>query len=411
MFFPGLWLTTQMKRLLILILSISLSGLSVAQAVPGKIGAPCTKIDSLTHVSGVTLICATSGKKLLWKKFQASQPAKTAPAPQTPSAPTSAPQTPSAPTSAPIDPMVQAAYTTFDHKSCAGQQSNFNVTYFVAPDYSPEMLAKQKALYSQAMACYNGYFDKKIDIAIAIGNQNDSSFLLSQTLSGKPLLDSTFSRWVPDNAVKIAATGNGNGPRGAGAAGWNISLNSAWVVVIDSTFNSSPDAHAASHEFVHILQSYSRAKLFDRYDQADRSADYVNMASWFWEGTAELFSYDSINPTAKGFDASMLEARYQAKETPSLNKITTNDEVVATLQKLQEPAYQDGNLMNYALGSVICEYTLATYGYAKYWQLMKNAGVYKDFNENLKATLGLGLNELFVNAAPFILSQWKLNNF
>ena len=107
----------------------------------------------------------------------------------------------------------------------------------------------------------------------------------------------------------------------------------------------------------------------------------------------------------------MLEARYQAKETPSLNKITTNDEVVATLQKLQEPAYQEGNLMNYALGSVICEYTLATYGYAKYWQLMKNAGVYKDFNENLKATLGLGLNELFVNAAPFILSQWKLNNF
>jgi hypothetical protein len=70
------------KRLLILILCISLSGLSVAQAVPGKIGAPCSKINSLTHVSGVTLICSTSGKKLLWKKFQASQPAKTAPAPK-----------------------------------------------------------------------------------------------------------------------------------------------------------------------------------------------------------------------------------------------------------------------------------------------------------------------------------------
>jgi hypothetical protein len=57
-----------MKRLLTLILGISLSGLSVAEAVPGKMGAPCTKINSLTHVSGVTLICSTSGKKLLWKR-------------------------------------------------------------------------------------------------------------------------------------------------------------------------------------------------------------------------------------------------------------------------------------------------------------------------------------------------------
>jgi hypothetical protein len=57
-----------MRRITILVLAISLSGLSAAQAAPGKIGGPCSKINSLTHVSGLTLICATSGKRLLWKK-------------------------------------------------------------------------------------------------------------------------------------------------------------------------------------------------------------------------------------------------------------------------------------------------------------------------------------------------------
>ena len=57
-----------MKRLLILILTFSLTGLSATQAAPGKIGGPCSKINSLTHVSGVTLVCTSSGKKLVWKK-------------------------------------------------------------------------------------------------------------------------------------------------------------------------------------------------------------------------------------------------------------------------------------------------------------------------------------------------------
>ena len=57
-----------MKRLLVLILAFSLAGISAAQPAPGKIGGPCGKINSLTHVSGVTLVCGLSGKKLVWKK-------------------------------------------------------------------------------------------------------------------------------------------------------------------------------------------------------------------------------------------------------------------------------------------------------------------------------------------------------
>jgi len=390
-----------MKRLLILTLSISLAGLSTAQAAPGKIGGPCSKIDSLTHVSGQTLVCASSGKKLVWKKFEVNPSAKSAP---------SAPAQSSSP-AVTIDPLVQKAFSAFDHASCAGSHPNFSAEYLVSPNYPAAMLQKQKVLFEQAMGCYNKYFDRQIKISIALGNEKDGDFLAGRTILGNPMFDATQIHWIHDFSSRIAATGNGNGNRAAGSAGWSVKNDQAWVVMIDSSFNTAPDPHMASHEFVHILQSYSRSKFFQTYGDGSSSKDYVNMPPWFWEGTGELFSYESIKPTAQQFNAQMLEARNQGKEAPSLNKITTTDQVITTLELLQAPTNQEANMMTYALGSVMCEYILGTYGYSTYWKIMQNAGVYQDFNENLQQSIGLNLKDLYAKAAPFILSQWKLNNF
>ena len=201
--------------------------------------------------------------------------------------------------------------------------------------------------------------------------------------------------------------------RGAGSAGWSTTTNSAWVIMLDSSLNTSPDAHIAGHEFVHILQSYSKSVFFPLYGDGSTSADYLNLPTWFWEGTAELFSYASITATAGAFSAQMRDVRNQGKGAPTLNKISTPDGVVSTLKILNDPANpgNEGNNMFYALGSVMCEYILATYGYDKYWQIMKNAGVYKDFNENLQKTIGISMNDLFVTSAPWVLSQWKQNKF
>jgi hypothetical protein len=394
-----MWLNIVMKRLLISILSMSLSGVCVAQAAPAKIGGPCSKINSFTHVSGVTLVCSTSGKKLVWKKLDTNQPTESGSTPQGSSS------------SLAIDPLVQKAFSTFDRVSCSGSHPNLSAEYLVSPNYSATMLEKQKILFDQAMGCYNQYFDRKVKISIALGTEKDGEFLASRTISGNPMFDASQIRWIQGSAARITATGNGTGNRAAGSAGWNVGNDQAWIVMLDSTFNTAPDSHMASHEFVHILQSYSRSKFFKTYGDGSTSRDYVNMPPWFWEGTAELFSYESIKSTVQSFNAQMLEARNQGKESPSLNKITNTDQVISTLELLQAPTNQEANMMNYALGSVACEYILGTYGYSSYWKIMQNAGMYQDFNENLQQSIGINLKDLYAKAAPFILSQWKQNNF
>ena len=310
-----------------------------------------------------------------------------------------------------IDPIVLKAFNAYNHASCKGTHPNFTATYLTSPTYSPEMLAKQKVLFEQAMSCYSAYFDKPITINIALATEKDYDFMAAQKSGNQPLFDSHQLPWIQFMMHRIYPSSHLG--RGAGSAGWSTTTNSAWVIMLDSSLNTSPDAHIAGHEFVHILQSYSKSVFFPLYGDGSTSADYLNLPTWFWEGTAELFSYASITATAGAFSAQMRDVRNQGKGAPTLNKISTPDGVVSTLKILNDPANpgNEGNNMFYALGSVMCEYILATYGYDKYWQIMKNAGVYKDFNENLQKTIGISMNDLFVTSAPWVLSQWKQNKF
>lgn len=269
------------------------------------------------------------------------------------------------------------------------------------------MLAQQKVLFEQAMSCYNAYFDKSVNINIALLTENDYDFLAAQTTGGTPTFDAIQLRWAKFMMDRI----NSGAGRFAGSAGWSTSTNSAWVLMIDSTKSTVPDAHGAAHEFVHILQSYSKSGLFPFYGDGANDDTYVNLPNWFWEGTAELFSYASISNSAGTFSAQMAEARTQGNGAPTLNKISTTSEVIKTLTSLKAPSSQEANSMMYALGSVASEYLLSMYGYKKYFQIMKGAAAFKDFDENLKSAIGLSQEELFTKAAPFILSQWKLTKF
>jgi hypothetical protein len=381
-----------MRNRLIFALSVSLlvTPILPAHAEP-KLGAVCKRESDIAHMPSGILICTKVGKTLKYISGNANAAG---------SAATAIPDKD-------VDPTVLKIYKNYNHAACKEKHPNFTATYLSSPTYKPAMLAQQKVLFEQAMSCYNGYFDHNVTINIAVLTESDYEFLASQMTNGVATFDAIQLRWAKFMMERLAS---GAG-RFAGSAGWNVATNSAWVLMIDSSKSAMPDAHGAAHEFVHILQSYSKSGFFPYYGDGSSDADYLNVPNWFWEGTAELFSYASISSSAGIFSAQMAQARTQANGAPSLKKIANATEVITTIKKLGAPSNQEANSMMYALGSVVCEYLLATYGYAKYWQIMQNAGTYKDFSENLKATIGVTQDEFFAKAAPFVFSQWKLSKF
>lgn len=371
---------------LLLILCLGL-GFSFPAEASVRVGSLCKHVGDTSLSTDGNLVCVKVGNKLNFQRIPKKASTSASSGNQS------------------FDQLIAKAYDAYDHKSCEGTHPNFRATYLVSANYKPTMLAQQKNLFERAMSCYNNYFDHPISINVALVTEKDYDFLASQIVDGHSTFDNIQLRWANFMMDRIS-----KGPgRFAGSAGWSVPVSSAWVIMIDSGSSNSPDSHGAAHEFVHILQSYSKSNLFPHYGDGSSPADYVNMPTWFWEGTAELFSYESLSKSASDLRFNMFEVRNQGKESPSLNRISNEAQFTSTMKLLESPDGQEANMMCYALGSVVSEYILANFGSQKYFQIMQNAGVYKDFSENLKNSIGLTTSELYAKAAPFALSQWREN--
>jgi len=369
--------------------------LSQAQAAPVAGGA-CKTIGSITHIGGMSYTCQQVGKNRIYVL-----PKKGAT-----SASTSAQNKAGS-----VDPLRAKAYSTLNPKVCGTSHSNIELKYEVAPDYSPDGTQKQKKLFDAISNCYNKFFGKKISVEIYLATQNDFALLQSMKDSaGVATFDTAQLSWAKSQMEHISATGSGNGVRFAGSAAWSVPHQNAWSILINSTYGPSADAHVAAHEFVHILQTFARRQGF-MLPSEDSLSVPAGLPDWYWEGTAELFSFATVSPTIADFDSYMDVAKSEAKNSPSINHIGDQDTLVQRMQAIVSPANQDDIGMAYALGKMICEYVLGTYGYEKYIALIHATGAHQDFSDALVATIGKNQDQLFKDAAPYVLSQWKKANF
>ncbi len=89
------------------------------------------------------------------------------------------------------------------------------------------------------------------------------------------------------------------------------------------------------------------------------------------------------------------------------NKMQTEADVFDMLEKTiswNNPQYSE---MAYPVGQVLWEYIIGTYGFDAYMKFLKNVPVLSSYEENLMAVTGKSKNELYKDAAPYIISTWK----
>jgi hypothetical protein len=386
-----------MKRIgLVLVLSITISSIFLNAWAAPQVGGPCKTLGSITHIGGVSYTCQQVGKNKIYAL------------PKKVSAP---PSTSEQTKAAPIELVRTKAFSALNPKVCSTNHSNIELTYQIAPDYSPDGAKKQKELFDSIANCYNNFFGRKIGVSIYLFTQNDLSLLESmKDTSGSALFDSAQINWARSQMDHISATGSGNGVRFAGSAAWSVSHQNAWSILINSTYGPSADAHVAAHEFVHILQTFARRQGFALPSEDSLSVP-DGLPDWYWEGTAELFSFATISQNIADFNSYMDVAKSEAKNSPSINHIMDESVLIQRMQAIVSPTNQDDIGMAYALGKMICEYFLGTYGYDKYLALIHATGVHQNFSDALMATVGKNQDQLFKDSAPYILSQWEKANF
>ena len=79
-----------------------------------------------------------------------------------------------------------------------------------------------------------------------------------------------------------------------------------------------------------------------------------------------------------------------------------------TIDVLKDIEYQEKNPdaaeASYSVGGLVFEWLIAEYGFASYKKLVENQIIGKSFEDNLKTSLGLTLDQLYRASAPHVLA-------
>ena len=85
--------------------------------------------------------------------------------------------------------------------------------------------------------------------------------------------------------------------------------------------------------------------------------------------------------------------------------------VSSSVQALKSMEYRNKNNeaheASYSIGQLVFEWLIAEYGFGAYKRLIENQLIGRNFEDNLKASVGINLEELYRKSAPHVIAAFN----
>jgi hypothetical protein len=391
-----------MRKIILGIATISLT-FSVASAVAAtqpKAGSTCTKLNQVSGTGAAKILCTKVANRLVWSKAPAVAPIQ--PIASTPT-PTPSPTATKNQAEVNVDLLRIKAYKELHKVTCSSSHPNIVVTKTVGAGVTSEAAGIFDKLSESAFNCFNSYFPKSINLQLFYITEKDldvvnsgiAPLLLPADLDH---LKSTLNDSVNHVWGSIGSVG--------GIAKYNSATNTAYFVLHLSSYHQivPSEYKTVMHEFTHILQSYGRkdAKLNSEQSFFD------NFPGYFSEGGAETLGYAFAATSEKEFNDFVIEGEKHSNHSlADAFNLKYPADVITQLKTVSFPKSRFEKDFQYNFGELFCEYILGTYGLDKFLELMKNGSQFPLWADNVQATLGLSLDKLYSDAAPWMLPLWN----
>lgn len=435
-------------RLKFLALLLSLTLVTSAASAAVKAGATCSKLGATSTSAGKKYTCIKSGKKLVWNKGVTVL----APKPTVSPTPTALPSPSPTPTSTPIptptptldrnkgalrgsqfiyrinngvlerlisgsneytstdsrlesefDQIRVKAFKEIHNYQTTGSHSNIEIIYSITENY-PKDIAEAVKIGVEFTANYlSAIIPEKIRVAVTLVTEKDKDFINSKV----PELSRPDQVQVALSNVERYQPGGIAG--GSGSAGYNrerAGFPGGFYLGTAASYSSVSFywPEVPSHELAHVLQMYFTTKS----NTPSQDAFYKKFPTNFIEGSANTLGHAwAVNNLGWYSDESDYTVKRYMEGYSGPNKMKTESEVIEMLAKTadsNDPIYFQ---MTYPVGQVLWEYLIGTYGFDKYIVFLKNSYSTSSYEENLQTTYGLSKDQIYKNAAPYILSVWN----
>jgi len=381
-----------MKRALATVLasSIALSLTFTSAAAFILPGSPCKKLGEEKISSGSKYTCIKSGKKFMWRAGELR-----------------------------YETTKLKAYAEIRSRAKAGNLNNVSLVYHVSNNFPKDLKDLYVSQVEYASKLYGSFFTKKEVINIYMYTEKDENYLRSQKI---------LAQYLDDHLPWFEAWRQGRDRQhNIGLAAWymehppGVFEGHAGVLVSSNATNTSLRKYAIQvmpHEYWHVIQDYFfRTKLEEKFqERADRRMDgrdfySLHFPTTFREGSANTISFAMASQTKNEYldlYASFMQEKRNQRDITVFATLTTTAAVEKALKQIEDRRkFSEAHEASYSLGALLYEWVIAEYGFDAYKRLIENQMTGDSFEDNVKASLGMSVSEMYKGAAPHILAAFN----
>jgi len=383
-----------MKRTLAVALTasiaLSLPFVSTSASASIKPGSKCKQLNQLKVDLGQSYICIQKGKKLNWAN-QAVHYKETK----------------------------LKAYSEIRSRTDSGNLDNVTLVYHASNSFPKDLKKLYTSQVEYASKLLGPFFSKKEVMNIYMYTERDEKLLRSHKI---------LSRYLDEHTPWFADWRQGKyREHNLGLAAWYLETTPgvyeghAGVLVSSEANTKSLRKYAIQvmpHEYWHVAQDYFfRAKFEDLYQKrSDKKMDgqdfySMHFPTTFREGSANTISFALASNTKKEYldlYTDFIREKKQQREVKLFATLTSTAAVESALKKIEDKRkFSEAHESSYSLGSLLYEWLIAEYGFDAYKKIIENQMIGSKFEDNIKASLGMPVSELYKKAAPHILAAFS----
>ena len=268
----------------------------------------------------------------------------------------------------------------------------------------PSLVKMYKKLNTDALTYWQSQFVKPLPYRMVVGTEKDRAeykTILSESENGPnslPMINSFFDRYANlQDYEKVRPVGGGTPIKDVLTSGkkdvYQVLYHLGSFTTDQKVFATTP-----AHEITHVLQM----------DRSNNIGYNNSMPPTLWEGSAVLFGagipMSNVAWYSDELDHQLMRFLSNfAKKTP----MKTEADVVNLLIKAERTDAEISIEAGYYLGAVLFEWIVAKHGVEKYLELLDATATAPSFNDAMKKTYGVGKDEIYKQAAPYVLKNYQ----
>ncbi len=302
-----------------------------------------------------------------------------------------------------FSPIRAKAFAELNRNPGDTSHPNVEFVYDIRPSFPKSVLEHSKRELAEAAAMWNDVFNSKISINVYLVTEQDREYVKSNVWLQNNLQE-IFNRYDKRNERPFVSGGGGFWELNGVLQG---SIFLATASYLDLSYINYEWPQVAKHEFFHVVQDYSQYKSNRARPNSQREA-LIIQPNHFREGGANTVGYlTGFRNLGWGSDAMDWMVWQRALNSRNWIDIKSVDDVIRMMVGTENWEPNEAFEMAYAIGALMYEWVIATYGRDGFIRLLNQLETVSTFDEALQRSIGLSKSDFYAKSAPYVFSVFE----